>query len=124
MNNNELRKHLKEKIEEITGWTATFTNAVDIEQIPYITFEIKELLSENAGKHIMELLVDGWGKNTPYLVIEKIDMLDKVFKNYKIMTDDFLLQIYLGSSREFIADEDKNIKRLQRKYDLIVYERG
>lgn len=124
MNNNELRKLLKAEIEKITGWQASFTIAVDAEKIPYITFDCVELLSEDAGKHILELTIDAWDKDTPFHVIEKIDELDRAFKAYKKMTEKFMLQIFLGGNRQFIEDEDKAIKRLQRKYDLIVYERG
>ena len=124
MNNNILREYLKKLIEQITDWEAYFTNAIDVEKIPYITFEYKELLSEDNGKHIIELTVDAWGKGTPFDVIEKIDLLDKAFKFYKDMTGVFMVQIFLGKSREFIEDEDKTIKRLQRKYDVILFERG
>ena len=124
MNNNILREYLKKLIEQITDWEAHFTNAIDVEKIPYITFEYKELLSEDNGKRIIELTVDAWGKGTPFDVIEKIDLLDKAFKFYKDMTGVFMIQIFLGKSREFIEDEDKTIKRLQRKYDVILFERG
>ena len=124
MNNNILREYLKKLIEQITDWEAYFTNAIDVEKIPYITFEYKELLSEDNGKRIIELTVDAWGKGTPFDVIEKIDLLDKAFKFYKDMTGVFMIQIFLGKSREFIEDEDKTIKRLQRKYDVILFERG
>lgn len=124
MDNNNLRKYVKAKIEKTTGWTASFTEAVDVSLIPYITFEIAELTSDDDGKHIMELTVDAWGKHTPRDVITVIDALDEAFKKHKELTDDFMIQIFLGSIRQFVEDEDKTIKRLQRKYDLIVYERG
>ena len=124
MDNNNLRKYLKAKIEKTTGWTASFTEAVAVSLIPYITFEIAELTSDDDGKHIMELTVDAWGKHTPRDVITVIDALDEAFKKHKELTDDFMIQIFLGSIRQFVEDEDKTIKRLQRKYDLIVYERG
>ena len=124
MDNNNLRKYLKAKIEKTTGWTASFTEAVAVSLIPYITFEIAELASDDDGKHIMELTVDAWGKHTPRDVITVIDALDEAFKKHKELTDDFMIQIFLGSIRQFVEDEDKTIKRLQRKYDLIVYERG
>ena len=124
MDSNEVRKYLKSKIESVTGWKASFTNAVDIKEIPYHTFQYKELLSEEFGRHVMELIVDTWDKDTPFDIIAKIDKLDAEFKCYKQLTDKFMIQIYHGPSREFIEDEDKTIKRLQRKYDMIVYERG
>ena len=124
MDNNELRKHLKEQIEECCEWCASFTNAVDVEKIPYITFGVKELLSEDYGRHVMELTVDAWDKETPFDVIAKIDKLDRYFRKYKAITDKFVVQVFLGNNRQFIEDEDKNIKRLQRKYDLIVHEKG
>jgi len=123
MNNNALRKYIKQKIEEITGWKASFTVAVDVDEIPYVTFEYTEFSSEQEGKHLMELTVDAWDKLTPKNVIAVIDALDNAFKKHKALTEDFMIQIYLGSNRQFIEDEDKDIKRLQRKYDLIVYER-
>lgn len=123
MNNNELQKYLKTKIQEITGWNASFTVAVDVNEIPYITFEYVELAYEQEGKHLMELTVDAWDKFTPKNVITAIDALDNAFKKYKELTKDFMIQIYLGPNRQFVEDEDKDIKRLQRKYDLIVYER-
>ena len=124
MDNNKLREYLKTQIEKATGWDAMFTNAIDVEKIPYNTFGYKELLSEDNGKHIMELTVDTWDRDTPFHIIEKIDQLDKMFNFYKDMTETFMIQIFLGKSREFIEDEDKTIKRLQRKYDLVVYEKG
>ena len=124
MDNNLLRKIIKEKIEKISGWKASYTVAVDVEEIPYITFEMAELLLEDDGKHIMEITINAWGKDTPYGVIEAVDKLDAVFKKYKELKECFLIQIFCGSERGFVEDEDKTIKRLQRKYDLIVYERG
>ena len=124
MDNNALRKYLKEEIEKATNWNAAFTLAIDINEIPYITFDYIELILEDDGKHIMELTVDAWDKKNPKNVIAVIDALDKVFKKHKVLTDEFMIQIFLGSPRQFIEDEDKDIKRLQRKYDLIVYERG
>ena len=121
---NELRKYLKNIIENATGWATHFLIAGNAREIPYITFEFEELLSDDAGKHIMEFTVDAWDKDTPYNVIEKVDALDKVFKFHKGTTDAFLVQIYLGASRQFIEDEDKTVVRLQRKYDLILYEKG
>lgn len=123
MDNNALRKYLKQKIEEITGWKTSFSIAVDVNEIPYITFEYVELALEQEGKHLMELTVDGWDKFEPKNIITAIDALDNAFKKYKALNEDFMIQIYLGSNRQFIEDEDKDIKRLQRKYDLIVYER-
>ena len=124
MDNNALRKYLKSQIEKATGLETSFTQAVDINRIPYNTFDYVELLSDDNGKHIMELTVDAWDKDTPRNVITAIDALDKAFKYHKALTDDFMIQIFLGSNRQFIEDEDKSIKRLQRKYDLIIYEKG
>lgn len=124
MDNNSLRKYLKTKIEKITDWTTSFMTAINVNNIPYITFDYAELMSDECGKHIMEITVDAWDKDTPRNVITVIDMLDKAFKNHKELTEDFMIQIFLGSNRQFIEDEDKAIKRLQRKYDLVVYERG
>ena len=124
MDNNNLQKYLKSEIEKATGWTTSFTEAVDVKKIPYITFNYVELGSEDYGKHLIELTVDAWDKETPFEVNVAIDALDGAFKMHKGMTDEFFIQIFLGSDRQFIEDEDKNIKRLQRKYDLIVFEKG
>ena len=124
MDSNKLRKYLKSKIEKATAWTASFTTAIDVKDIPYITFDYVELMSDEYGKHILELTVDAWDKNTPRNVITVIDALDEAFKKHKELTDDFMIQIFLGSNRQFVEDEEKAIKRLQRKYDLVVYERG
>lgn len=124
MNNNELRKYIKAEIEKATDWKAQFTRACDIKKIPYITFDYVILLTEDGGKYIIELTVDAWDTGKPFDVIEAIDKLDKHFKCHKGKTDEFLVQIYHGPNRGFVEDEDKNIQRLQRKYDVIVFEKG
>lgn len=124
LNNNELRKYIKKEIQIATRWNAKFNIACDINKIPYITFEYHILLTEDGGKYTIELTVDGWDKGLPYDVIAAIDKLDKAFKCHKGNTDEFLIQIYHGPGRGFIEDEDKEIQHLQRKYDVIVYEKG
>lgn len=120
-----LRKYLKELLGRVTGLDVCFNTANDEVRFPYIVFDIKELVAEGINKHILELTIDAWDRAmAPKNLIAVVDALDKEFRQYKDNTKDFVIQIYNGSARQFIPDEDKDIKRLQRRYDVIIYLKG
>lgn len=121
---DELRKLLKKEIESTTGVSAYFRIATSKAPYPYVVFNVKELSSEEVDKHLLEVTVDAWDVDDPKRVIKTIDALDVRFKQYKAHTEDMFVQIFCGSEKGFLEDEDKNIVRLQRKYDMSVYEKG
>ena len=120
----KLRKYLKGLLEKTTGLKAYFNIANNEAAYPYIVFDIKELTVQDINRHIIELTIDCWDRDTPKEIISAVDSLDKEFRRYKDNTKDFVIQIYNGSARQFIPDEDKDIKRLQRRYDVIIYLKG
>lgn len=121
---DELRKYIKELLERATGLKVYFEIANNESIFPYIVFDIRELVGYSINRHILELTIDVWDKDTPKHLINAVDVLDKIFLQYKDNTEHFVIQIYNGSARQFIQDDDKSIKRLQRRYDVIVYLKG
>ncbi len=120
----KLRKYLKKLIEDLVGLQVCFEIASAEHFYPYLVFDMKEWAVQDINRHIIELTIDAWDRNTPKKIIWAIDQLDKHFRQYKDNTEDFVIQIYNGSARQFIPDEDKDIRRLQRRYDIVVYEKG
>lgn len=118
-----LRAYIKALIERETELNAYFISAPSNSVYPYCTFDLTEQYSEDIEKHIFELIIDTWDKDSPKKCIKNIDKLDKKLKIFKDNTDDFVVCIFCGSSKQFIEDQDKTIVRLQRKYDIIVYSK-
>ena len=123
MKTKELRTYLTTKIKDITGLTVAYSNANDEMDYPYLTYEISDLVSDTHGKHIMDLTVDAWAMNVVEDIENAIDKLDEKFDQYKDNTNDFLVCIYLGGVRQNVKDDDKQIRRIQRNYEMIIWER-
>lgn len=118
-----LRKYIRELIENATGLQVAFFHANDEMKCPYLVFDIKELIADYSGRHNMELIVDAWDKDSNKEIEEAIDKLDRILDEYKDNTNAFVLCIYHGSSKQYIEDTDKTIQRLQRRYDMIIWEK-
>ena len=121
---NSLRKKIKAEIDKTTGLVSHFINSGNNSSYPYITFNLKEIDAGYIDKHIYELTVDAWDKIEVKRIIEAIDDLDRRFKQFKDNNSEMVLLIYHGSGKGFLDDEDKSIKRLERKYEVIAYEKG
>lgn len=121
---NKVRKYLKPIIEDVTGMKAYYIQANVDATYPYITFELREITGDDINKHNYDLTVDVWDKNTPFNIITALDELDEVFKQYKDNTEDFVITVYHGTTREPVEDSDKSIYRYMRKYESIVFSKG
>lgn len=121
---NEVRKEIKKLIEKTTGMHTFFRRAPNQEPYPYATFTLTEWNTGDLDKHSYTLTVDAWDCNNPKRVISAIETLDRECRCFKLINDKLLLQIYNGSGKEFIDEEDKNIVHLKRTYDVIAYRKG
>lgn len=123
MNSKNVRKYITGKIKEVTGLQVAFFNANDQLGYPFIEFDLSELTSDYPGKHTMELTVDAWDRDEVKTVEEAIDKLDKAFDCFKDNTDDFVITFYHGGVGQFIPDDDKRIRRKQRTYSIILFDK-
>lgn len=120
-----LRKYVKAQLDSVTKKQNFFLTAGSNAKYPYTTFELVELGTDEIDRHLFELTVDAWDKSTsPKNVISMIDALDKHFKHHADSTEHFVIRIFHGSAKQFVDDEDKDIIRLQRRYDVIVITKG
>ena len=87
MDNNELRKYLKKVIADVCQCPVFYRMATDAELMPYITFDYIELLSEDTGKHIIELTVEAWDKDKQFDIIKKTAArkIDRRMRAYGIL---------------------------------------
>lgn len=116
-----LKKYIRELISDATALQVAFFHANDEMKCPYLVFDIKELTTDNSGKHNMELVIDAWDKDTNKEIEQAIDKLDKILDKYKDNAEQFIVCIYHGSSKQYVEDTDKKVWRLQRRYNMIIW---
>lgn len=119
----ELRALIKSEISTIVD-NVFFVEAPQSQPYPYIVFELQLVQADYIKKKSYMLECNFWFDTTYADVEDVADELDAMFESYKYIDDKIEVCIYNGSIRQEVADENKDLKRIRRTYEVYAYERG
>lgn len=123
MKTNMVRQYIATAIREATGISVAFFDSNNDVKYPYITYEINELTADYTGRHTFDLVVDAWDRDSVKRIEDAIDKLDSSLIDKKDSTEGFVISIYAGDARQMIHDEDRRVRRIQRHYDVLIFEK-